>query len=188
MLFEGIRKKLGVYALKKELKQLKRSPGVFGLSSANSVGIIFHCTDETILNLVGKLIKRLREDDGVFKIQAIAYSNEKEIPEFLQNAKHVSIFHVKDLAKNLFPQGDQVSAFLKEEFDLLIDLNLNECFPNKVLAARANAKMKIGKDLSGKEEVLDMLIDMKDSESMPELIEQVIHFLKMLDKSTLRHG
>ena len=188
MIFEGVRKKVGTYFLSNEIKAIQRKPELFSLSSANSMLVVFDCKDETTMTVVNKFLKRLREEEGVFKIDAVAYFNDKELPEYLEKSKLIRSFCQKDLNWYMFPNQEILDGLQKDPYDVLIDLTIEDSIQLKTLVTKAKAKMKIGKRMEGKLMIHDMFVDIKESESLPFLIEQVIHFLKMFNKSKLKHG
>lgn len=188
MLLRSLREKIGNYFLSKEVKQLKRQPQVLNIAEANTIGIIFNCHNETTLTLVNKYVKMLREEIGVFNLKILAYFDEKEFPTYLDENKLIQSFGHQNLNWQLLPNGEKVEDFLKNDFDILIDLSVKDILPIKAITARAKAKMKVGKQIDSKTNLLDLMVNVSDSESVPDLIEQITHFLKMINKTRVKNG
>jgi hypothetical protein len=72
---------------------------------------------------------------------------------------------------------------MKKDFDLLFDLSLKDLFPVRYMTEISPATCKVGRYMeSGR---YDLMIDVRENESVDYLIEQIRHYLPMLHPSTM---
>ena len=172
---------LGRRALNREVRA-DRKPVVKNLADASKVGIVYLCRDEADHNYVRNYVKRIKEEHGISKIMALGYVDDKDIPSYLSARLNFDQFCQKDLDWFRKPSGNTVENFIAEEYEVLIDLTLEDVLPIQHVVARSNARFKVGRFSNGNRRYLDMLIDMAGSQSLPQLISQVDRYLLMVNR------
>ena len=177
----SIQSLIGNYLLKKEMSKQHRQVVVSNLGTANKVGIIYYAEDEGTYKVVKEFVKSLREE-GIRKIRAIGYVDKKEVPEHFPVKLEFDYFSKKDMNWYQKPSGVVVDNFLQEDFDILIDLSVDDHYPLKYLLARSKAKFKVGKQNEGKNAIFDMRIELEQVKSLRFLITQLSHYLNIINK------
>jgi hypothetical protein len=74
-----------------------------------------------------------------------------------------------------------VENFMAEEYEIIIDLTLQDRLPIQYIMARSRARFKVGRYSESNKKILDMMIDMAGSQSLPQFIQQVHHYLMMVN-------
>ena len=168
---------VGKFFLKRELKKLKRNKQNFSLDNAQTIGILYEYVNDDEFKVVEDLIHELQ---GLKKeVKVLSFIPGNNILEYIPQKLSVDYFQQKDLSWYLSPKSTYLSSFVEAQYDILIDLNLNNCFPLTYVAATSKAKYKVGIDKEGKMEILDLIIrPMKNG--LKEGIEEILHFLKVL--------
>ena len=167
----NLRYKIGKYFLNQELIGFTRQRGFDGFENSKSIGILFDATQKDDLELVIRYVKYLK--DHKKRIKAIGFFQGKTIPEMVFSKLEYDYFTKKDLNWYFKPIPGFVEQFINEDFDVLIDLNLERAFPLKYISSLSNAKFKIGKFQEGNT-IYDFMIDVPQDKGIK-------YFLRNLD-------
>ena len=179
-LFDRLKEWMGIRRLLRDLPQ-DRKPIARNLGFARKVAIVYVVEDEAAHNHVKNYVKRVKEELGISNIMALGYSDQKVMPHFLHARLNFDAICQKDLNWYRIPQGNAVQNFMAEEFEVLIDLSLEDRLPVQYILAKSRARFKVGRWSESNKKILDMMIDMAGSRSLPQLIQQVHHYLLMVN-------
>ncbi len=94
----------------------------------------------------------------------------------------IEVFGSDDLNLFFTPNSNEVNAVLGEEYDLCIDLTLDEKFPLKYAFALSNAKLRVGAAINYKKKFADLTIDVSKKPEISYLITQIKHYLSILNQ------
>lgn len=173
-------RKLAQKLIISEVLKNKRTPNVINLSEVKKAGITAEISNQEQLDQVRNLI-RLLKAEGV-NVRALYFFNDKKIPLNFTPTGLEEGFSRKELGWNwLLP--DLLSAgFIAETSDLLIDLGPESSLPLKWIAARSKASFKAGLFSKLYQPIYDFMISCQETCSFQETIDQMIYYLKMLNK------
>lgn len=180
-LLDRIKEWMGMRRLRRELMPQRR-PVARNLADARKVGIVYLADDEATHMHVRNYVKRIKEELGIAQVMALGFTDEKELPHFLHPRLNFEALCRKDLNWYRIPQGNTVQNFMAEEYDILIDLTLTDRLPVQYVMARSRSRFKVGRLSDGNKHILDMMIDMAGANSLPQLIQQVHHYLLMVNR------
>ena len=163
----GIQKKIGNYVLKKHLKLKSHKALVCNIKEAKSIGILYDATHvfsfEAVRDLTNELSNKTK------KIKVLGYVDSKQMIDHYLYRKGFEFFTRNHLNWYNKPESDAVNEFINQEFDILLDLNLEHIYPNIYILAFSKAKFKTGVYSKG-QELLDFMIDIeKEKTSMKNL-------------------
>lgn len=181
-LLDRIKDWMGRRRLVREAAQ-ERRPVARNLASAAKVGIIYQAKDEASHQQVRNYVKKIKEDLGIHKIMALGFVDEKALPHYMAPKLHFDAFCQKDLNWYRIPGGNTVNNFITEEHEVLIDLTMDDVLPVQYILAKSRARFKVGRFGESNRHFLDMMIDMAGSQSLPQLITQVDHYLLMINRA-----
>ena len=184
-MLDGIKNNAGRRNLKRELKADKRRASVMNYSQSSKVGILYLADDEKMHNVVRKFVKHLKEEEGIRKIMALSYFSGKIVPAYLQAKLSFDFFTKKELNWHQRPSGTVVNNFVDEDYDILIDLSPSDSLPLRFALVLSKARFKVGKMSDENQAYYDFLIDTGENQTPEHFIEQVNHYLKILNNS---HG
>ena len=168
----------GNWKLKRSDLEQKRKRQVFNLSGANRITLLFDATDPKDIIKIKELVKLL--SPGKELVSAMGFVNEKDKSFEHMSTLHFDFFSNEDLNWYGKPQGMIIDNFLKEEYDILIDLTLREFYPLTYMAVASPAKFKVGRcreDIN----VFDLTIDNKKDQSLEVLIKEITHYLNRIE-------
>lgn len=168
--------------IKLELKDRprERKPSRFAFKEIKSVGILVDATKPEDFELVKRYVLYLREHRK--RVKVVGFFNSKQIPDMAFSKLEYDFFSLKELNWFGKPSSIFIQNFIDEEYDLLIDLNVQNLFPLKYISALSKANFKVGKYLKNDLEIFDMMIDSDDSKSLKYFLRQVDTYITMLNK------
>lgn len=181
-IFKNIKLAIANKVLQLELKdRIKvRNPVKFNFDHVKTVGILFDATNPEDYELVKRYVVYLREHRK--KVKAIGFFNTKGIHEMTYSKLEYDFFSIKELNWFGKPSTAVIKNFINEEFDLLIDLNIQDHFPLKYISALSKANFKVGKYQENETETYDLMIDADNTKTLKYFLRQVDAYVIMLNK------
>lgn len=170
------------YFLKQEMRNRNRQSAGVRLEDAKTIGILFNADGE-------KVFKQVREFAGLLgvggkrKIKTLGFVPKVEVASFLQTSDDFDFFSKEELNWYYRPQGEKISAFIKEPFDILIDLRVERFMPFLFLVGLSKAKFKVGRFGAAQEEFYDLMIEVDDKTELEFFIAQTKRYLDMIDNT-----
>lgn len=165
--------------LNRKVSNFARNKEFINLEAARTIGILFHHIDNESFITVKEFIKDITKENR--QIYAIGYIEAMEVPDFYLLKRGIEFFCLKDLNWLFKPELDFLEVFAEKEFDLLINLSIDDYFPVEYIYALSKARFKIGKH-SDNYEYADLSIDIKDSRDINYLVQQISYYLKIINK------
>lgn len=171
----------GLY-LKLELKDHVRNskPNKFSFNQVKTVGILFDASNPEDFELVKRYIQYLREHRK--KVKALGYYPAKRIPDMTYSKLEYDFFSAKETNWFGKPSAMVIQNFINEEYDLLLDLNIQDHFPLKYISALSKASFKVGKYTQKDVAIYDMMIDSDNTKTLKYFLRQVDVYITMLNK------
>ena len=177
-LLTDIKHWFGEWQLKRSDLEAKRKRAVFNLESANTITILFDATEPKNIQIVKELVKTLSFGKEI--VSALGFVNEKDKSFEHMSTLHFDFFSNENLNWFGKPQGMVIDNFIKEDYDILIDLTLTKFYPLTYLAVASPAKFKVGRcraDIN----VFDLSIDNTKDQSLDALIKEITHYLNRIE-------
>ncbi len=164
--------------LTKKLARLERQRAFYNLESAKTIGVVFDASTENDYNKVASFVRHIQTFQKTVK--ALGYVKYKDLPHFIHQRVTYDFILSKDLAFNGRPQNAFVKDFLKTEFDLLIDFNLDLLPPLKYITALSIAKCKVGLMSNEMKTHYDLMIQGVEPSDLSRFIKEVLSLLEDL--------
>ena len=176
-ILKKIKCKIGHYNLKKHLKSLNRQVKTHNFNTAKSAGILFSSPDDDSFKAIKDFLTFLSEKD--LKVCALGYVPSKKIPQQFLLRKGINFYCNTDLNWYYKPKNEIIDQFVNREFDILFDLSLNDYFTVNYTGSLSKASFKIG--VQKENAYQDLVIDVNKNKSVDYLIEQIKHYLNILN-------
>lgn len=177
----NIQLKLGKLKLKNEHKKLNREVKAFNLKTATSIGVIYNATNRNEYELAKKFVQYLKEERK--DVLALGYINSKHSDDIVKPHLNYQFFDNNNLSKIKVPNSLDTINFIDNQFSILIDLNIQECFPIEYISTLSKAKFKVGALGNYRTDEFDLTIDISQNNNLDYLIIQIKHYLKMIQPS-----
>jgi hypothetical protein len=181
ILNKNIRAWIGNHQFLKEIKKVERKREIISFDDANKIGILYDATDERDSETIKNYVKNTRAN---FKkeILAVGYIDKKIVGNNQYAQVGIDYFTKKDLNFSMKPDNIIVNNFIREEFDILINLNSGKCYPLKYISAMSRARFRVGRFSSSNSVHLDMMVKLSGDPPLKIVIEEIEHFLRLIKK------
>jgi len=177
MLIFGIFDKLLSVFAKPAKDERKKKKGS-NFQRANAVGIIFTAEDEGFYKKIKAIVRKLREEYGIKKVNAICFVPEKEknVPHFVHVNNDLDFFSLDDVNWTKKPAG-RADAFIKTEYDILLDFVYTPSEIATNTLAMSQAKMKVGRTSGISPDLYDLMLDLSGRDNPDEYFLQLNKYL-----------
>jgi hypothetical protein len=137
--FNQIRLKFGFRQLKQEIKKLTRKNHSISLSNAKNVGVLISIQNQSQLSEVEEFAKSLTQQNK--KVKLLAFIGDKSLK---LSSSIIEIITLEDVEWNFIPKKEKVINFVNNEFDILLNLCTEICFPLIYITAKSKSLFKVG--------------------------------------------
>jgi hypothetical protein len=170
---------VGKWKLANLVKKNTRKAIAMNLDHMESALIVFHVNSEESYKVVTDFALYLRRNEGLNKVDLIAYCGAKEIPNYVDKKK-VKVFGPKEC--NMY--GIPINEFLNssQDYDLMVDFTPESFLPTDSILALSEAKTKVGYHNEEKEYIFDLIIEVSDNQLYLDYSKNIIRYLKMINK------
>lgn len=175
-----IRLKAGQCSLRKKASLVKREKIVHNFNTAKKACVIFDASFPDGFQHITKFRKYLSSHN--INSIVVGYVDADEVPGELILWKNCHFISKKDLDLIFRPKKSQMFSVMQENFDILFDLSLTYQFPIQYFSVLTTAEFKVGKFTDIMND-FDLMINIKEDQTIEYFIEQIIHYVNMLNKS-----
>ena len=166
------------YLLRKEHALIKRKVKASSLETADTIALLFDATNAEEFEIIKKFIKKFKESKK--KVRALGYYDAKEIPVMMPSKLEYDFFTRKQLKWYLKPSDPVVDNFIKEPFELLINLSKDHRTPLLYVLALSRASFKVGASHPKYLNYYDFIIDLPEETSLTEYLNVLEKYLTMI--------
>jgi hypothetical protein len=178
-----LKKNIARFFLKRKLdfSSKRKITEHFNFNQTKSIGIIFSADNAFQIETVRKYMS-LMNDSGK-QVKAICFNKTKHIPSLGHSNLFIDFVLPKEINFWGIPTPSFIDGFIENEFDLLIDLDINENFPVEYVSAMSKAFFKVGKHSKNNESIFDLMLKIDGIQNIEYFIEQIDIYLKMINKA-----
>jgi len=181
-----LKSKIANYLFLRKYLDMRRNRQAVSLDEARRVGILYDATSESHYEIIKKLVKDIR---GLHKeVQALGYYDRRALPQTRFAKLGLDFFTRKEVSWYLRPSHQVVTNFINTEFDILINLNIEKCFPLKYISAKTQARFKIGRWDRRNAPICDLMIHVDKDMGLGKFVDQVMHYLKLINNAKLQEA
>lgn len=166
--------------LKKDFAVIKRERKKFNVDEVISVGILYHLSDEETDNMINEYVSELRDNNR--KVTVIGHYSEKTLPQYYTKKSDWNILIPKKVNWFNKPVASFVKSFCDQEFDLLIDLTMEDFQPIIYAGALSKAHFKTGRYTERNAKYYDLMINTEQVQTLPEFIQHVKHYISKVNR------
>jgi hypothetical protein len=183
-MFYRIRTIIGNYFLKEELLKTVRERKMTNLKEAKKIGVLYTLDDVPEYETVSELVSYLQHDHK--EVKALGFvKNKNLVSRFLPKLSY-DFFSNKDVNWFFKPLHSRVKDFVDREFDILIDLSMNDSLPLKFISGLSMAHCRVGRFSEANRLCYDLMIDLNKPITLNEYIHQIIHYLTVINSEKNR--
>jgi len=171
----GFKFKIANRLLNFKLGSMVREKKVFNLDTAKSAGVLWEIDQKQTFDRLEIELK----NEGL-SVENLCYFQSKKamIPTEIKG------FTRKQTSWSEVPNTSLAEDFIRQKFDILIDLTGQKYFPVIYLTALSEAAFKIG--YAGRStNYFDLNIEFSEQPETDQLAEQILYYLKRINKTTI---
>jgi len=183
-MFGKLRIKIGKYYFKREKAKTDCHRQMTSLQDAQRIGILYTLDDVPDYERVSDFVAQLQNDHK--EVKALGFVKNKNLVQRFLPKLSFDFFSKRDLTWFYKPMHEQVKDFIEKEFDLLIDLSMQDNFPLKYIAGLSNALLRVGKFSDENSAYYDLMIDTKPTMTTDEYLGQIQHYLTIIKSNAKR--
>ena len=176
---QKIRENLGFSLLCKNARKLVREKAFHNFKSANTVGLIFDASLQKNYLAASSLMKELSGKGK--EVSGLGMVVNQEMLKYFPDSGSLKFFRSDDLTFLGYPKDKQVGAFIKQPFDLLLNLCVEESLCSDYVVAMSKAKMKVSMNLKS-DDFADFILQYNTKPETENLIVKIKEYLSALDK------
>ncbi|NQU85031.1 MAG: hypothetical protein HQ541_04655 [Mariniphaga sp.] len=166
------REQIAYCLLDSKYRKIRRQVKLFNFENAKRVGVLWHLDDKEGFLYISDFLKKKQVIS-----RYLCYTGTSS--EVIANS-----FGKKETNFFGFPKKGVANSFMEVEYDLLVNISVNDCFPLKFVTALTNAHFKIGTD-TGSDNYFDLSIKIEDNKNSLYLVKQQIHYIEQFNKKEL---
>ncbi len=161
--------------LNSELGKTRHQHTSISLDESKTIGILFDATESKQSDAVLKYASKLKKQGK--KVQLLGFIHDKNEIE-----TDFPSFNLKDTTLSYIPKGERVEQFIKEPFDLLINLFFEENLALEYISTLSKARFRIGRFVEHLH-CFDLMINsLKKEGNIPFFTQQMELFLQKMNK------
>lgn len=179
-MFKNIRLSRGRSILRRKLSRIKRKRFRGTISSARKMAIVWDATRTDEFQVLSRFHQKM--SDRSIDLHIIGYYSGKELPDKLTAIRYLTCLKQRDINYTYRPISYEAANFINTPFDILIDANFKKLFPLEYITTLSNAGFKIGIFDNGYDSPpFDLMIEVSKNSDMNNYLEQVVHYLEMIN-------
>ncbi len=178
----SIRKKVRLavadYVFAKKIKDFRHTHKMVSIEDAKKIGILYDATNEKNYEVVTQYLRFLRSKQK--EVKTLGFVDKKQLPKNQFAKLGIDFFTKKHLDWKMIPKHPLVNNFINENFDILINLSIEKCFPLQYIAAVSKAKFRVGRYEMGYTNYYDLMINIESKSTLKNFIQQIDHYLNLI--------
>jgi hypothetical protein len=182
-LLKKIRLRIGDYMLHNKLVKMKRKIHYSGIDQVKKIGIVWDASNNEEFTSLSKFHNRMAENKT--DVSILGYFPGKILPVQFTAHRYLSVVKKEEINFFYHPVSAETHNFVNNNFDVLIDLNFRQIFPLRYISSLSKASLKVGLSGTHNTSTFDLMMDLKAPVSVDEYLEQVVHYLKMINSGSV---
>jgi hypothetical protein len=182
-LFRNIRIKWGKSILLKKISKTSRKVFYSNFNGVKSIGIVWDASNTSDFPSLTRFHQKMHEKN--IEVKILGYFSGKELPDQYTAIRYLTFFRKKDLNFFYNPVSSETDYFIRNRFDILIDLNFTKILPIQYISSLSNSSFKVGLfDSETVDSPFDLMMEIKTPVDIESYLNQVVHYLEMIDSGT----
>lgn len=166
--------------LKSDFAVIQRERSQFNGEEAASVGLLYHFSDEETDKMINDFVSELRDNNRT--VTVLGHYKDKVLPQYYSQKNDWNIIIPKNVNWFNKPEAPFVKSFCDQEFDLLIDLTMEDIQPIIYAGALSRAHFKTGRYTERNVKFYDLMILTEHVQTLHEFIQQVKHYISKVNR------
>ncbi len=183
-LFGNTRLKIANSILEKRVGKARRKVYYSNISQVKTIGIVWDASKVPDFTSLSKFFQRMH--DRNIDVKIIGYYPGKELPDQYTAIRFLSCIRKNETNLFSIPVSTETDFFIRNRFDVLIDLNFEKVFPLKYITTLSSAGFKVGLfEPDSGDHRFDLMIEMKKNVPVGSFLDEVVRYLEMINSGSV---
>jgi hypothetical protein len=179
-LFKNLRLNIGKSILEKKEARTKRKVFYSNFSMTKSIGIVWDASIISDFAALSRFYQKMHEKN--IEVKILGYFPGKELPNQYTAVRYLTCLRKADLNFFYHPVSSETDSFIRNKYDILIDINFKKLFPLQIISSLSNASFKVGLFDSGTStDLFDLMMEINNPVDVDNYLNQIIHYLEMIN-------
>lgn len=175
--------KIGGSILAKKLARTRRKVSYSNLSQVKSIGVVWDASKTGDFIILSKFFQSMH--DRNIDVKIFGYFPGKELPDQYTAIRYLTCIRNEDINFFYLPLSSEAETFIKNRFDVLIDVNFDNTFPLTCITSLSVSNFKVGLlDSEPAESKFDLMIEMKKPVILDNYLNEILHYLEMINSGS----
>lgn len=176
----SFKRRVAEWIIKWKQRGMQRDRKLVPFEEVKKIGLLFGIVSKEEFGMIQDLSQYLISKGK--EVISIGYYPGKDLPDYCIAAKSGYCFNQRDVSFLEFPKTDFLRKYIQIPFDLLINLCQDDHLPLKYTATLSRAKIKMGITRGNDQGCYDITIQPEKKLSLDKAIENVFHYLLILNR------
>jgi len=177
---------MGNAILNNKMARTKRKTHYTNLDQVKKIGIVWDASKTDDFPCLSRFYQKMHDSKTDVKI--LAYFPGKDLPNQYTAIRYLSVIKREELNFFYHPVSSESNTFISNPFDVLIDINFKKTSPLLYISSLSNAWFKVGLfESETRNSPFDLMMDLKNPVNLEEYLDQVMHYLGMINSGTLKN-
>lgn len=178
-LAKNIRLKIGKSLLKKKAEKTTRKVCYTNIDSVKKIGIVWDAAEISDFASLSRFYQKMNDRDIELKI--LSYYPGKNLPDQYTAIRYLRFIRRDEVSFIYHPFSAESEDFIRNRFDVLIDLNFKNLLPLKYITTLSKAALKVGLFEDEKDgNIFDLMFDIRKPVNIENYLEQTLLYLEMI--------
>ena len=141
-LIKSIRLKIGRVLLTNKMARKKRKVYYSNFSLIKSIGIVWDASKTEDFPWLSRFYQKMHERN--IEVKILGYFPGKNLPDQYTAIRYLTCIRKNEINFFYHPVSSETSTFIRNRFDILIDINFKNLFPLQYVSSLSNAGFKVG--------------------------------------------
>jgi hypothetical protein len=179
-LFIDTRLKIGKALLRRKLSGIKRKVFYSNITMVKNIGIVWDASRSEEFSVLSRFNQKMQERN--IKVKILGYFPGNELPDQYTAIRFLTCIRKNELDLVYNPISPEAKDFIKNRFEILIDINFNNLFPLTYISSLSNAGFKVGLfEPDTVNNPFDLMMEIKDPVDIESYLNQIIVYLEMIN-------
>ncbi len=179
-LFIDTRLKIGKALLRRKLSGIKRKVFYSNITMVKNIGIVWDASRSEEFSVLSRFNQKMQERN--IKVKILGYFPGNELPDQYTAIRFLTCIRKNELNLVYNPISPEAKDFIKNRFEILIDINFNNLFPLTYISSLSNAGFKVGLfEPDTVNNPFDLMMEIKDPVDIESYLNQIIVYLEMIN-------
>lgn len=174
------RLRIGNSILSKKTRRRKRKIYYTGFSNVKTIGVVWDASKINEFSTLSKFHQEMQAENIDIKI--IGYYPGKELPAKFTAFRYLSCIRENEVSFFYLPLSTESEFFIKNKFDILIDINFEKVLQLRTITSLSSANLKVGlNNGESSDSIFDLMIELKTPVQTDVYLNEAIRYLKMIN-------